>query len=85
LTFKITLNHYYFGKCIRVQQFADHGGRAVWGVNRLRPIKHWGCRFEFHSRHGCLCAFILCLCCSVCRQRPCDWLITRSRSPTDCV
>jgi hypothetical protein len=29
LTFKITLNHYYFGKCIRVQQFADHGGRAV--------------------------------------------------------
>jgi hypothetical protein len=24
-------------------------------------------RFESHSRHGCLCAFILCLCCSVYR------------------
>jgi hypothetical protein len=23
--------------------------------------------FEFHSRHGCLCSFIPCLCCSVCR------------------
>jgi hypothetical protein len=25
--------------------------------------------------HGCLCGFILCLCCSVCRYRPCDGLI----------
>jgi hypothetical protein len=29
-------------------------------------------------------AFILCLCCPVCRQRPCDWLITRTRSRTVC-
>jgi hypothetical protein len=28
-------------------------------------------------------AFILCLCCSVCRKRPCDGLIHRPRSPTD--
>jgi hypothetical protein len=26
-----------------------------------------------------------CLCCSVCRQRPCDGLIPRSRSPTDYI
>jgi hypothetical protein len=32
-----------------------------------------------------MCAFILCLCCSVCRQRPCDGLIPRPRSTTDCV
>jgi hypothetical protein len=32
-----------------------------------------------------LCAFILCLCCPVCRQRPCDGLITRPRSSTVCV
>jgi hypothetical protein len=32
-----------------------------------------------------LCAFILCLCCPVFRHRPCDGLITRQRSPTDCV
>jgi hypothetical protein len=30
-------------------------------------------------------AFILCLCCSVCRKRPCDGLIPHPRSPTDCV
>jgi hypothetical protein len=28
--------------------------------------------------------FILCLCCSVFRQRPCEELITRPRSPTVC-
>jgi hypothetical protein len=36
---------------------ADHSG--------LRPLKHWGRGFKSHSRHGCLYAFILCLCCSV--------------------
>jgi hypothetical protein len=29
--------------------------------------------------------FFLRLCCPVCRQRPCNGLITRRRSPTDCV
>jgi hypothetical protein len=29
-----------------------------------------------------VCAFILCLCCPVCRYRPCDWLIGIPRSPT---
>jgi hypothetical protein len=46
---------------------ADHSGRAVWVMNCLRPLEHWDRVFESHSRHGCLCAFILCLCCSVCR------------------
>jgi hypothetical protein len=32
----------------------------------------------------CVYVFILCLCCPVCRYRPCDGLITRSRSPTVC-
>jgi hypothetical protein len=41
--------------------------------------------FKFHLRHGCLCAFILCLCCPVSRQTPCDVLIPRPKSPTDCV
>jgi hypothetical protein len=40
---------------------------AVWGMNSFRPLEHWGRGFEFHSRHGCLCAFVLCLCCSLCR------------------
>jgi hypothetical protein len=30
-------------------------------------------------------AFVLCLCCPVCRYRPCDGLIPRPRSPTDCL
>jgi hypothetical protein len=32
-----------------------------------------------------LCVFIVCLCFPVCKQRPCDGLITRPRSPTVCV
>jgi hypothetical protein len=31
------------------------------------PFKHWDRGLESHTRNGCLCAFILCLCCSVCR------------------
>jgi hypothetical protein len=46
---------------------ADHSGRAVYGTNRTRPLKNWDRGFESFSRHGCLCAFILYLCDSVCR------------------
>jgi hypothetical protein len=53
---------------------ADHSGRrAVWGMNCLRPLKHWECGFESHLRHGCMCAFFLCLCCPVCAG---NWLAT---------
>jgi hypothetical protein len=55
------------------------------GVNRLRPLEHCDLGFESRSKHGCLCAFILSLCYSVCGQRPCDGLIPRPRRPTDCV
>jgi hypothetical protein len=34
--------------------------RGVKNENCLRPLKHWDRGFESHSRHGCLCAFILC-------------------------
>jgi hypothetical protein len=40
---------------------ADHGGRAVWGMNRFLPHEQWDCEFEFHSKHECLCASILCV------------------------
>jgi hypothetical protein len=46
---------------------ADHSDRAVYGMNRLRPLEHWDRGFESHSRHGYLYAFILGLCCPVCR------------------
>jgi hypothetical protein len=64
---------------------ADHSGLAVYGVKCLRPLELWDCGFESHSRHACLCTFILCLCCSVCRQLPYDVLIPRLSSPTVCV
>jgi hypothetical protein len=32
-----------------------------------------------------VCLRLFCLCCSVCRWRPCDRLILRRRSPTDCI
>jgi hypothetical protein len=47
------------------QKYADHSGRAVHGMNCLRPLEHWNRVFETHSRHSCLCAFILRLCCPV--------------------
>jgi hypothetical protein len=47
-------------------KFPDHSGRAVYGMNCLRPLEHWDRGFESHSRHGCLCAFTLRLY-SVCR------------------
>jgi hypothetical protein len=37
--------------------------RSQWPLS-LR-LEHWNCGFESHSRHGCLSAFALCLCCSV--------------------
>jgi hypothetical protein len=33
----------------------------------FHPLEHCDRMFESHSRHGCLFAFILCLCSSVCR------------------
>jgi hypothetical protein len=54
-------------------------------MNCLRPLKHWGGGFESYLRHGCLCAFILSLCCPVFRYRPWNGLIHRPRRPTDCV
>jgi hypothetical protein len=42
------------------------GSRSQW-PRCLRPLKHWDRGFESHSRRVCLCSFILCLCCSVCR------------------
>jgi hypothetical protein len=49
------------------------------------PAQTLGSWVRIHLRHGCLCAFILCLCCPVCRWRPWDGLIPHPRSPTDCV
>jgi hypothetical protein len=34
------------------QEFADHSGRAVYGMKCLRPLEHWDRGFESHSRHG---------------------------------
>jgi hypothetical protein len=44
-----------------------HSGLAAYGMKCLRSLERWDRGFEFHSRHGCLCPIILCLCCSVCR------------------
>jgi hypothetical protein len=54
-------------------------------MNCLRSLGHSDVGFESHSRHRCLCAFILCLYCSVCRYPPCDGHIPRPRSPIVCV
>jgi hypothetical protein len=37
------------------------------------------------SKHGYLCVRLFCVYVVLCRYRPCDWLIARPRSPTDCL
>jgi hypothetical protein len=49
------------------------------------PLERLDRGFECHSRHGCLCAFILRLFCCVCSWLPCDGLIPRPRSHNECV
>jgi hypothetical protein len=51
---------------------AHHIGGAVWGMNCLQPLKHWDPRFESHSRHGCLCVFVLLSCLYVATLRQAD-------------
>jgi hypothetical protein len=50
----------------------DLSGCDVWGMKCLHPHKQCDCGFESYSKHGYLYAFLLCLCCPVWRQRPCD-------------
>jgi hypothetical protein len=66
-------------KILNINDKADHSDRAVWSMNCPRLLERWDRGFESRSRYGWLYAFILCLCCSVCRWRPCDWLIPRPR------
>jgi hypothetical protein len=35
-------------------------------VNCLRSLEHWDHGFEYHSRHGCLCAHLFCVCAVLC-------------------
>jgi hypothetical protein len=32
----------------RISPYADHRGHAVWGMNSLLSLRHWGRGFEFH-------------------------------------
>jgi hypothetical protein len=50
-----------------------HSEAGIVGLNPTQGMDVW-----------CVYVFILCLYCSVFRQRPCDELITRPRSPTIC-
>jgi hypothetical protein len=34
-------------------------GRAVSGMNCLHSLERWDSAFDYHSRYGCLCVFIL--------------------------
>jgi hypothetical protein len=43
-----------------------HSIRAVWCMNCLRPFGRWDHGFESHSRHGCLCVRLFCVCLVLC-------------------
>jgi hypothetical protein len=40
-------------------EVADHSGRVVYGMNRLRQLENLDRGFESQSRRGCLCASML--------------------------
>jgi hypothetical protein len=42
-------------------QQADHSGREVLGMNRLRLLEHWDRGFESHPRHGYVCIYAVCI------------------------
>jgi hypothetical protein len=54
-------------------------------MNCLRPLEHRDHGFEFHSRHGYLCAFNLCLCCPVYRLVALRRADPRPENLADCV
>jgi hypothetical protein len=68
-----------------------HTGRSQWP----RSLRHelssiaWTLgswvRIPLKAWTSVLCAFILCLCCSLCKERPCDGLIPCPRGTTDSV
>jgi hypothetical protein len=49
----------------KVCSCADHNGRAVEGMNRLRPLERWGRGFEFHSRYDVIVS-LFCICVVLC-------------------
>jgi hypothetical protein len=58
-------HHTIWNSLIRDAPISVAARSKAWTV--LPRLKRWGRGFESDSRHGCLCPFILCLCCSVCR------------------
>jgi hypothetical protein len=45
---------------------ADRSGRAVYGMNCLCSLERLNHGFELHSRHGCLCVRLFCVCVVLC-------------------
>jgi hypothetical protein len=57
---------YYFRKNYK----AEHSGRAVWDINRIRSLEHWVRGFESHSGHGCMyCVRLYFVCVVLCVGR----------------
>jgi hypothetical protein len=61
----ISIRYIIYQKIMYIK--AEHCGRAVYGMNYLRPLDSWDRKFESHSMYECVSAFIECFYCSVCR------------------
>jgi hypothetical protein len=53
-----------FGRVVNVN--ADHSGWAVEDMNCLCSLGHLDRGFESHSRYGCLCVCLFCICVVLC-------------------
>jgi hypothetical protein len=64
---------------------ADHSLRPVLWLGLFSLAECWSRGLVPHPKAlNSVCVFILCLCYTVCMQRPYDQLIPRLRSPTAC-
>jgi hypothetical protein len=57
---------FYPANYIRKVLTADHSGRAVYGMNCFRSLERWDRGIESHSRHGCVCVRLFCVCVGLC-------------------
>jgi hypothetical protein len=52
--------------CWALSLAETHCGRAVEDMNCLPSLESWDRGFEPHSRHGCLCVRLFCVCVVLC-------------------
>jgi hypothetical protein len=67
-----------------ITKYANHSGHAVQGMKCL-ALSKTGIAISNPTRGMYVCVNLFCVYVVLYRQRPCDWVIPRPGSPTDCL